>query len=56
MTFCDDPTRLFSLETASTLKFAKSDFLENGTLVLEFQELLLCKLIDDNNEMYVCVC
>ena len=56
MTFCDDPAHLFSLEAACTLKFAKSGFLENGTLILEFQELLLCKLIDDNSEEYVYVC
>lgn len=56
MTFCDDPAHLFSLVAACTLKFDESDFLESGTFILEFQGLLLCKLIDDNNEEYVCVC
>lgn len=53
MTFCDDPAHLFSLEAACTLKFVKSDFLGNGTFILEFQELLLCKLVDDSSEEYV---
>lgn len=54
--FCDDPTHLFSLEAACTLKFAKCDFVEDGTFILDFQEFLLCKLIYDHSEEYVYVC
>lgn len=52
MTFSDDPAHLSSLEAACNLKFAKTDFLENEAVILDFQELLLCKLIDVNNEEY----
>lgn len=52
MTFCNDPAHLFSLEAAWTLRFAKSDFLENGTLTLEFQELLLCKSVVKSMSMF----
>lgn len=38
------------------LKFAKCDFVENGTFILDFQEFLLCKLIYDHSEEYVYVC